>query len=150
LSHPTTDEETTSIYLEDTRSNLRSRTDDDEADETQHLVDTDLEDPTYSRTSSPEQEEDGRYPRIMMNNEARLSQMDINVSSDQRPHDTSPLHRPKKNLDGLSSQAGAILVSTRDFSSRHTSRMSPGYSQYIHRPPPISCNWSVDDHFCNI
>ncbi|KAG1855651.1 major facilitator superfamily domain-containing protein [Suillus subalutaceus] len=109
LSHPATDEETASIYLEDTRSNLRSRTDNDgqDADETQHLVDSDLEDPTYSRPVSPEQE-DGGYPRIMINHEARVSQMDINVLSTQMSQDTSP-HRPKKNLNGLSSRAGAIL-----------------------------------------
>ncbi|KAG1726429.1 major facilitator superfamily domain-containing protein [Suillus paluster] len=111
LSHPTTDEETASIYVEDTRSDRRSRTDDDgqDDDETRHLVDSDLEDPAYSRTVLPEQDEDGHYPMIMMNNEAQVSQIDINVSSTQMPHDASPLHRPKKNLNGLSSQAGAIL-----------------------------------------
>ncbi|KAG1752015.1 major facilitator superfamily domain-containing protein [Suillus lakei] len=111
LSHPATDEETASIYLEDTRSNRRSGTDNDgqDADETQHLVDFDLEDPTYSRIASPEQEEDGSYPRTMINHEARVSQIDINVSSTQMSHDASPLHTPKKNINGLSSQAGAIL-----------------------------------------
>lgn len=111
LSHPATDEEMTSIYLEDTRSNLRSRTDDDgqDADETQHLVGSDLEDPTYSRSTSLEQEEDDGYPRIMINHEARVSQTDINVSSAQMSHDAPPPHRLKKNPNGLSSQAGAIL-----------------------------------------
>ncbi|KAG2126871.1 major facilitator superfamily domain-containing protein [Suillus bovinus] len=109
LSHPATDEETISIYLEDTRLNLRSRTDDDEqdADETRHLVDSDLEDPTYSRSASPEQE-NGDYPRIMINHEARVSQIDINDSSAQMSHDALP-RRLKKNPNGLSSQAGAIL-----------------------------------------
>ncbi|KAG2033329.1 major facilitator superfamily domain-containing protein [Suillus americanus] len=109
LSHPATDEETASIYLEDTRSNPRSRTEDygQDADETQHLVHSDLEDPIYSRPVSPEQE-DGGYPRIMINHEAPVSQIDINVSSTQMSQDASP-HRPKKNPNGLSSQAGAIL-----------------------------------------
>jgi solute carrier family 45 protein 1/2/4 len=109
LSHPATDEETASIYLEDTRSNLRSRMNDDEqdADETQHLVDSDLENLTYSRPASPEHD-DGGYPRIMINHEARVSQIDINVSSTEISQDASP-HRLKKNLNGLSSQAGAIL-----------------------------------------
>jgi solute carrier family 45 protein 1/2/4 len=111
LSHPATDEETASIYLEDTRSNPRSRADDDgqDADETRRLVDSDLEDLTYSRTASPEQEEDGGYPRIVIDHETRVSQIDINVSSTQMSHDAPPPHRPKKNLNGLSSQAGAIL-----------------------------------------
>jgi len=119
LSHPTTDEETTSIYLEDVRSYRRSTMDGDErdADETQHLVDSDLEELMPSRTASPEQEEDGHYPGVTMNNEARVSQIDIDVSSDQMPHDASPIHNPKKNANGLSSQAGAILVSTPDFCS---------------------------------
>ncbi|KAG2131037.1 major facilitator superfamily domain-containing protein [Suillus clintonianus] len=110
LSHSATDEETASIYLEDTHSNRRSRMDDDgqDTDETRHLVDSDLEDPTYSRTSSLE-EVNGGYPMIMTNNEARVSQIDINVSSTQMPHDALPRHRPKKNVNGLSSQAGAIL-----------------------------------------
>jgi solute carrier family 45 protein 1/2/4 len=114
LSHPATDEETASIYLEDTRSNLRSRMNDDEqdADETQHLVDSDLENLTYSRPASPEHD-DGGYPRIMINHEARVSQIDINVSSTEISQDASP-HRLKKNLNGLSSQAGAILVSASD------------------------------------
>ncbi|KAJ8595741.1 MFS general substrate transporter [Rhizopogon salebrosus TDB-379] len=108
LSHPTTDGETTSIYLEDARSNRRSMTDGDELDEdeTRHLVDSDLEELVSSRTPSPEQDEDGHYPRIMMNHSARVSQTDINVSPDQMPHDASPLH---KKDNGLSSQAGAIL-----------------------------------------
>lgn len=116
MSHPATDEEMTSIYLEDTRSNLRSRTDDDgqDADETQHLVGSDLEDPTYSRSTSLEQEEDDGYPRIMVNHEARVSQTDINVSSAQMSHDAPPPHRLKKKPNGLSSQAGAILVSASD------------------------------------
>jgi solute carrier family 45 protein 1/2/4 len=116
LSHPATDEETASIYLEDTRSNLRSRADDDgqDADETRHLVGSDLEDPAYSRIASPEQEEDGGYPRIMINHETRVSQIDINVSSTQMSHDASPPRRLKKNPNGLSSQAGAILVSASD------------------------------------
>lgn len=110
LSHPAADEDAASIYLEDTRSNLRSRADDDgqDADETRRLVDSDLEDPTYLRTASPEQEEDGSYPRIMINHETRVSQIDINVSSTQMSHDALP-RRLKKNLNGLSSQAGAIL-----------------------------------------
>ncbi|OAX38849.1 MFS general substrate transporter [Rhizopogon vinicolor AM-OR11-026] len=105
LSHSTTDEETTSIYLEDTRSNRRSTMGGDEhgADETQPLVDSDIGELMSSRTASPEQEEDCHYPRIMMNNEARVSQ------TDQMPDDASLLHRPKKNVNGLSSQAGAIL-----------------------------------------
>lgn len=116
LSHPAADEDAASIYLEDTRSNLRSRADDDgqDADETRRLVDSDLEDPTYLRTASPEQEEDGSYPRIMINHETRVSQIDINVSSTQMSHDASPPRRLKKNLNGLSSQAGAILVSASD------------------------------------
>lgn len=109
LSHPVTDGETTSIYLEDTRSNPRSRMEDDEqdADETQHLVDSDLEDPTHSRTASLEREDDDGYP--MINREARVSQIDINASSTQMSRDASPPHKLKKNLNGLSSQAGAIL-----------------------------------------
>lgn len=111
LSHSATDEETVSIYLEDTRSNVRSMADDDgqDADETQHLVDSDLEDLTYSRAASPEQGEDGGYPRIMINHETRVGQIDINVSSTQPSHGASPPHRLKKNFNGLSSQAGAIL-----------------------------------------
>src|SRR5882757_11175913 len=59
LSHSTTDEETTSIYLEDTRSNRRSTMGGDEhgADETQPLVDSDIGELMSSRTASPEQEE---------------------------------------------------------------------------------------------
>lgn len=108
LSHPVTDGETASIHLEDTRSNLRSRMENDEqdADETRHLVDSDLEDPTYSRTASLEREDDG-YP--MINREARVSQIDINAPLTQMSRDASPPHRLKKNLNGLSSQAGAIL-----------------------------------------
>jgi solute carrier family 45 protein 1/2/4 len=91
-------------------------TDGDELDEdeTRHLVDSDLEELVSSRTPSPEQDEDGHYPRIMMNHSARVSQTDINVSPDQMPHDASPLH---KKDNGLSSQAGAILVSPPDFCS---------------------------------
>lgn len=133
LSHSEVDEETNSIYLEDTRSNRRFTMDHDEcdADETRHLVDSDLEELIPSRTAFPEQE-DCHHPRIMTNNEARVSQMDINVSSDQMPHDTSPLHRPKKNTNGLSSQAGAILVSTPDFCSwSHLMNVIRAFTTYL-------------------
>jgi len=84
-----------------------------DADETEHLVNPDPEELIYSRAASPEQ--DGHHPRIMINNEARVSQIDIDVSSDQMPHDASPLHRAKENINDLSSRAGAILVSIPGF-----------------------------------
>jgi solute carrier family 45 protein 1/2/4 len=128
LSHPAADEDAASIYLEDTRSNLRFRAGDDGQDETRRLVDSDLEDPTHSRSASPEQEEVGSYPRIMINHETRVSQIDINVSSTQMSHDASPPHRLKKNLNGLSSQAGAILVSDSDSCPCQISSTSLGHS----------------------